>query len=60
MERVESLEHTDRIMAECDEIAERPVLVDAAGAFDVGEHGVERDRIAVDVRDHCHPHAGRP
>ena len=55
----DALERADRIMAEGDEIAEDPVAIGATAPVDVGQHRVERDRVAVQVRDQCEAHRSR-
>ena len=52
---VEACHDPVRIRAVPDDVAEMPDGVDRAG---VGEHGVECDEVAVDVREHGDPHDG--
>ena len=54
-EAVEALEHTDRIRSDCDQIPERPDLVDGCLGREVREDGVEGDQVAVNVGHQCKP-----
>jgi hypothetical protein len=55
-QRGQALENAHRIGSDGREISEHDMAIDAALPGDIGEHGVERDRVAVDVCEDREPH----
>jgi tRNA-Thr(GGU) m(6)t(6)A37 methyltransferase TsaA len=55
-QRGEALEHADRVVSNRDQVAEDEKSVDATERFDVLGDGIERDRIAVDIRQQREAH----